>query len=160
MKTLSLPTQTCQQNGNGSGRKQKCSKLKWWLMQNSCGEHHVTYISWQGIPFICVRWPVPKFSRNSILRGPIHPSVPRKKECLWCICTWGTHTNNKLWWSTWKNCCLVTRERKLAMDIVTYVGDMGGQSESPLGEASLWETRAIWEGHSLYSAFIHALIHV
>ena len=42
MKTLSLPTQTCQQNGNGSGRKQKCSKLKWWLMQNSCSEQHVT----------------------------------------------------------------------------------------------------------------------
>ena len=25
-----------------------------------------------------------------------------------------------------KDCFLVTRERKLAMDIVTYVGDMGG----------------------------------
>ena len=39
-------------------------------MQNSCGEHHVTYISWQGIPFICVRWPVPFWEAQFTLLFP------------------------------------------------------------------------------------------
>ena len=72
---------------------------------------------------------------------PNSPFRPRQKECLWYICTWGTHTNTNLWWNTWKNCYLVTRERKLAMDIITY---MWGTWVGPEWKPSRW---IIFMGH-------------
>ena len=88
---------------------------------------------------------------------PNSPFCPRKKECLWYICTWGTHTNNKPWWSTWKNCCLVTRERKLAMDIVTYVGDMGGARVKAHMVKHLYETQGQFERDTVY--ILHSFMH-
>ena len=57
-----------------------------------------------------------------------------------------------------KNCCLVTRERKLAMDIITYVGDMGGARVKAHMVRHLYGTQvAIWGRQSIFC--IHSCTH-
>ena len=83
---------------------------------------------------------------------------PKKRVPLIYLHLRNTHTNNKLWWSTWKNCCLVTRERKLAMDIVTYVGDMGGARVKAHMVKHLYGTQVpIWGRQSIFC--IHSCTH-
>ena len=126
------------------------AELMQWAACNLVGKGYLLYVSddrfqktWMcspGIPF----W-------------IIHPSVPRKKECLWYICTWATHTNNKLWWNTWKNCCLVTRERILARDIITYMGDMGGAGVKAHMVKDLYGTQGQFERDTVY--ILHSFMH-
>ena len=54
----------------------------------------------------------------------------------------------------------MTRERKLAMDVITYMGDMGGARVKAHMMKHLNGTQGQFERDSLYFAFIHALVHV
>ena len=100
------------------------------------------------------------FSRNSILKGLIHPSVAQQKECLWYICTWGTHTNNKLRWNPWKKLLFSDQGKKTGYGYNNIRGGHGqGQSESPHGEASLWDTSGnLRETVHILHSFMHSFM--